>query len=108
MGGMCRFCLTARRKARMIVAPHQGTYPIHIMANNLSGICDLTECNSSSRVKCPLCPTLFSGDYMLGNLKRHLKSSHSSIRCVCKECGKEFKRSDARRTHYRKEHPELL
>ncbi|KAF2682813.1 hypothetical protein K458DRAFT_405550 [Lentithecium fluviatile CBS 122367] len=59
---------------------------------------------------CSECGRSFSGEYAPGNLKRHLRSSHSNIKSICEAdgCGREFKRSDARREHYKKCHQELL
>jgi hypothetical protein len=67
-----------------------------------------TAVSDPSSISCAMCPTTFHGVYASGNLKRHLKSSHGGSKFVCEECGKEFKRADSRRSHYRKNHPELL
>lgn len=81
----------------------------------------ITEATSSSAVsglgqgvlKCGVnrCEATFSGRYGKGNRARHKKDYHGGkepVICEDSNCGKIFRRSDARLKHYRSRHPHLV
>jgi hypothetical protein len=60
---------------------------------------------------CSICHREFNGLYQNGNLKRHFKQMHSltagetdEMEKICQQCGKLYKRADARRKHEWKKH----
>ncbi|KAF2120972.1 hypothetical protein BDV96DRAFT_282315 [Lophiotrema nucula] len=55
------------------------------------------------------CHVTFSGDFRRGNLARHRRLVHRGAEypCEAEDCGKSFKRKDARLKHYRKHHEDL-
>ncbi|KAI8937108.1 hypothetical protein NX059_006322 [Plenodomus lindquistii] len=58
---------------------------------------------------CHVCNTDFQGAYRKGNLARHVRLKHSrgsnQAILACEDCGRLFKRADARLKHMRKHHP---
>jgi hypothetical protein len=60
---------------------------------------------------CSICHKEFNGLYQNGNLKRHFKQMHSltsgetdEMEKICRQCGKHYKRADAKRKHEWKKH----
>ncbi|EMD91481.1 hypothetical protein COCC4DRAFT_128695 [Bipolaris maydis ATCC 48331] len=81
----------------------------------------ITEATSSSAVsgldqgvlRCGVnrCEATFSGRYGKGNRARHKRDYHGGkepVICEDSNCGKVFRRSDARLKHYRSHHPHLV
>ena len=58
-------------------------------------------------VKCEQCSKVYTGQYGLGNMRRHVSLTHVGKSYECRGCEKSYKRSDARRGHERKKHPNL-
>ncbi|KNG51511.1 hypothetical protein TW65_01526 [Stemphylium lycopersici] len=88
-------------------------YPTEFSAPSLT-----TEASSSvsnyipDPLRCNMigCNVAFNGKHRKGNLARHRKSVHGvdkRYECLERSCSKVFKRSDARRKHYKKYHPWL-
>ncbi|EUC47576.1 hypothetical protein COCMIDRAFT_34963 [Bipolaris oryzae ATCC 44560] len=95
--------------------------PIPGVRRPSSASSQITDATSSSAVpssgqgvlKCGVdgCETTFSGRYGKGNRARHKKDCHGGkgpIICQDGNCGKVFRRSDARLKHHRKHHPHLV
>jgi hypothetical protein len=62
---------------------------------------------SDSVNKCEECNVEFRGNYGRLNLTRHIRNRHkASLKHACAHCGRRFKRQDARRVHYRRNHPD--
>jgi hypothetical protein len=66
--------------------------------------------SSPAIVRCTQCPAIFTGVYGKGNLGRHVRQKHSSLKrttykCEFAGCDKVFTRKDAVLKHARRHHP---
>jgi hypothetical protein len=72
---------------------------------------NITPSATSDSAACELCGNIYKGEYGRGNLARHRRQKHGlgeqHFSCEESDCGKTFKRPDARLKHYRREHPHL-